>query len=349
MNRHRPTPSRLKLAELAIVNDVLAEAATADRPLERQIDDRVAETRGRPKRVLKELGEMLRAGDSPADAIRGMPDAFPTRYADVVAAGVRADRLGPVLAAFSDDVWRATDLRRQIGRLLVYPSLVLVTAYVLSLFVLGEVLRRYVATYRDIRLDPPLLLDTLHAVGRTSLYWGWIPPLIFLVFLIRWRGTDDARLLATDRGANPLLRVPAVASALTDFRSARLARLVADLVGANVPLGDAVRLGLAATDDDRDADDEADSGERLPPYLAWLVANPGSPGDFAAKLAGAAEVYRGRAERALAWFRLSAPVALVVVIGGAVTLLYGLSFFVPLIELLDDLARPVAPMTGGHR
>ncbi|MEM7809915.1 MAG: type II secretion system F family protein [Planctomycetota bacterium] len=352
-----PRP-RLSLPQLASVNDVITEAVVGDRPLEQEIEARAADSRGRVRTILERLGRQLRAGVPLGRAVRDMPDALPAGYADVIEAGIRTDRLGRVLGSYSDDVWRASDLHRQIGRFLIYPILVTVTAYGLFLFVIGEVLDKYVQTYVDIRADPPWLLETLHGIAETSPLWGWLPPVIIAAGVIRWRGQNDTRLLSTREGRNPFLRIPGVASAVADFRVARLANFAADLLDADVPFDAALRLATAAADGDEarqqasgdiDQDIVGPSEERLPPYLFWLLTADPVPDDLAAKLAAAAEIYTARAERSLAWFRLAAPLTLLVLIGGVAAVLFALSFFAPLIELLGDLSTPVSHPGGEHR
>jgi hypothetical protein len=52
-------------------------------------------------------------------------------------------------------------------------------------------------------------------------------------------------------------------------------------------------------------------------------------------------MYRESAERRAARLRTLAPIVALVLFGGTVTLLYGLTLFVPVVELLRTLARYV--------
>jgi hypothetical protein len=53
----------------------------------------------------------------------------------------------------------------------------------------------------------------------------------------------------------------------------------------------------------------------------------------------AADTYRASAQRRLERWRVAMPLALCVVVGGGATLLYGLALFVPIVDLLEALAR----------
>jgi hypothetical protein len=52
-----------------------------------------------------------------------------------------------------------------------------------------------------------------------------------------------------------------------------------------------------------------------------------------------ADTYRASAQRRLDRWALAAPLLLCVVVGGGATLLYGLALFVPIVDLLNGLAR----------
>jgi type II secretory pathway component PulF len=130
--------------------------------------------------------------------------------------------------------------------------------------------------------------------------------------------------------------------------------LLALLVEHDVPLQEGLRLAAWATGDSRltsAALQMADATQRgqsiaqgavavgqLPPFLRWALASPAEAGSLVRTLRSASELYRRRAERGTARLRAVAPMLTCVVLAGGVTLLYCLSVFVPLYQLICDLS-----------
>src|SRR5262249_25568303 len=77
---------------------------------------------------------------------------------------------------------------------------------------------------------------------------------------------------------------------------------------------------------------------QFPPYLRWALLHSVETIGLGRALTSAAEIYRQSAQRRQERLRIVAPIAVCAVLGGGATLLYGLSLFVPVVQLLRTLA-----------
>ena len=84
-------------------------------------------------------------------------------------------------------------------------------------------------------------------------------------------------------------------------------------------------------------DDNA-AAKQFPPFLRWALLHSEATTGRARALRMAADIYRQAAKRREERLRIVAPMVVCVVLGGGVTLLYGLSLFVPVVQLLRAMA-----------
>jgi type II secretory pathway component PulF len=137
-------------------------------------------------------------------------------------------------------------------------------------------------------------------------------------------------------------------------RCANFAAALAALLGGGTPLHAA--LGIAAESsgdpdlrrgaealavavkDGRFPSDDGPIALRFPPFLRWAIWHSETSIGRGHALQIAARMYRESADRRAERLQTLAPVVTVVLVGGSVVLLYGLTLFVPVVEMLRALA-----------
>ena len=185
-------------------------------------------------------------------------------------------------------------------------------------------------------------------------YWVAVPP-VFLAALWFSRFRPAHMPLTSPRSWPTLMnRFSVVASVTADQRRASLAELLALLVEHEVPLHEALPLAARAIGDRKltstagqvssEADlqqslsQDSDLANELPPFLRWALTGASEAEDVAHNLRLAAKTYRHRAQRRAQWLRVMVPTLACVFLAGGVTLLYCLSMFGPLIQLIRDMS-----------
>jgi len=127
---------RLRAAEFAEVNGLLASVVERGMDLGPAMDLLVAQAQGRSARAaLEAVARRLREGIPLPEALAGSPDLFPEDYRVLVKAGLESGRLGEVLRLSQDYSLLRARILRNVARLVLYLSfgLVLCTAVLFAL------------------------------------------------------------------------------------------------------------------------------------------------------------------------------------------------------------------------
>jgi general secretion pathway protein F len=340
---------------LIALSDEIAALARAGIPLEVGLGGMTASGSREIRELAELLADDLKRGTPLPAALERQGRRLPPLYAAVVAAGLRSGRLPDVLERLTRFARLLRETRRQLGLALIYPGLIVALSYFLFLFVLRHVGAELLTMARPSGLRPSPVTAAILALNRTMEYWMWIPPAVALL-LAGWLWIAQRRLVPrTAFGRFTLGCVPWMRGTIRNFHLATFADLLGLLVEHGVPLSDALVLAAEATGERRFVDaarslsGEIEQGRALseaigarrvfPPFMRWMIATADRQGSLAAALRQLAEMYRRRALASAEWFRIVAPVVLVLVVGGSAVLLYALGLFYPLTQFLSDLTR----------
>ncbi len=341
------------LDELIALNDEIAALARAGVPIERGLAGLSCDLPGHLGRISGILAERLARGESLSAAMAAEPEVFPPVYRALVEAGLRSGRLAPVLEALAVSARRLRDVRQTMLHALLYPLGVVILACSLSVFMFQKVLPSLALVYDR---HPPTGLKVLGAIGDYSDVWGSIVPgAIIVLMAIWWYRSSRALVLQSGRGARLFGMLPGVRRVVASSQAASLAEILALLLEQGVPLDEAILLA-ADTVGDRATRDAAQTlalniqrgaapttdvprKSGLAPLVRWLMIGGQNQRTLVPLVRHTAEVYRQRTLRQADWLRFYLPALLTAGIGGTVTLLYGLSLFLPLTHMFEDLAR----------
>jgi general secretion pathway protein F len=346
-----PTGGAISLDHLIALNDEIAALVRAGVPLERGLTEVGEDLRGTLGTVTTTLGNRMARGESLAQAVEAEGSAFPRVYRAVIEAGLRSGRLAVALEGLAAYARGYADLRRALGMALVYPVVVLVLGYGLFVGFVWLVAPKFLAAFADFRLPIRGPIAWFAYLGGTLPYWVAVGPVVLLLFWTWWAWSGRSASLQGGWGG-PIGWLPGTRRMAADTRAANFADLLALLVEHQVPLQDAVTLAAEATGDAslrRAAGTIADAirrgeppgdgaGGALPPLLGWLMATGARQGGLAAALRQAAGLYRRRALQRADLLRAMLPTVMLFAIGATATLFYTLSLFIPLTELLGNLA-----------
>jgi type IV pilus assembly protein PilC len=240
------TPHRIKRVELMHLSRQLAAFIRAGIPILDAIGTLAAES-GRPaaRRVLTAIGDDLRAGSTLADAVDRYPEDFPAFYRGILHSAELTGRLDVVLDQLSVYLERDLEARRKIKGALTYPAIVAamsaVTVVVLSAFVLPKFEDFFAGLDAELPLTTRMLLGTSRFLGH---WWLFILGGLAVVVI--------AALAAvrTERGRaawhRTVLGIPIVGGTIRYALIERFTRILASMVGAGVPLPDAMAVATQA-------------------------------------------------------------------------------------------------------
>ncbi|HEX2040251.1 MAG TPA: type II secretion system F family protein [Acidimicrobiales bacterium] len=193
------------------------------------------------RRVLAEVGESLRAGETFLGAITAHPRVFPEFYRGMIGAAELTGQLDSVLDRLAHYLERDLEAKRKIRSALAYPLVVLgmsiVTVCVLTIFVLP----RFRTFFDSLNTELPLPTRMLLAATDFLADWWYAFAGLALVLLVagvlvRRSPRGRARLDAM------VLRLPAVGETVRYAVIERFCRVLASMAQAGVPLPEAMTV-----------------------------------------------------------------------------------------------------------
>jgi general secretion pathway protein F len=345
----------ISIEQLLALNEEIAALVRAGIPLDRGLLEAGRDVRGRLGRIAGALGRRLGRGESLVDALHAEERAIPPLYRAVVEAGTRAGRLPVALEGMARYVRGYAEARTAIGLALWYPLLVLSLAYGLFVGLIWVVVPRFIGVFETLGVPVVAPLRWLEWLNRAVAYWWPVGPIALVILVLAWFGSGRTSGLRA-RLWNGLRLFPWMNAMLADYEAANFAELLALLLEHQVPYSSALVLAAESTGDPRLVRGARQVGEALErgepagtalenvhhrsflPLLRWVLATGQVQGSLVRALENVADLYRKRAKYQAEKLYVFLPTILLLVIGGAAALFYGLALFVPLINLLRELS-----------
>jgi type IV pilus assembly protein PilC len=198
------------------------------------------------QRVLAEMADSLRSGQTFAGAAAEHPEAFPPYYLGILGSAELTGNLDIVLDQLSDYIERDTEARRKISSALMYPVIVLVMAVVAVVVITTFVLPRFATFFSSLHAKLPLPTRILMSIANFVKNDWYVLVMIAVVL-----GIIVTLLMVTERGRdirdNLLLRIPALGDLIRTAILERFCRILCSMVGAGVPLPEALQVTTDTT------------------------------------------------------------------------------------------------------
>jgi type IV pilus assembly protein PilC len=241
------TSEKAKRAEVMHFSRQLSAFIRAGVPIADAMEILQAETKDKVlKRVLADMIESLRRGDSLSAAVAPHSEAFPPFYVSVLRSVELTGQLDLVLDQLSQYLERDLEARRKIKAALAYPAMVMLMSLMTVGIMAGFVLPKFKVFFDS--LDAKLPLPTRILLGGTGILTTWWWALLMAVVL----GIAGLLTLArTPFGRRmkdgTMLKLPAVGVVVRFAVVERFCRILSSMVQAGVPLPDALRLAADGT------------------------------------------------------------------------------------------------------
>jgi type IV pilus assembly protein PilC len=198
------------------------------------------------QRVLAEMSDSLRAGETFATAASDHPEAFPPYYLGILRSAELTGNLDTVLDQLSEYIDRDTEARRKITSALIYPGIVLLMAIAAVVVITAFVLPRFESFFKTLHAKLPLPTRILISISNVFVNDWFVFVGALLVIL-----AGVVLLVATVRGRDlrdsMLLRIPVLGDLVRTAILERFCRILCSMVGAGVPLPEALLVTGQAT------------------------------------------------------------------------------------------------------
>ncbi|HYG22793.1 MAG TPA: type II secretion system F family protein [Verrucomicrobiae bacterium] len=189
----------------------------------------------------KEIHDRVVDGMSLADAMAKSPETFPRVYTAMVQAGETGGFLDLVLSQISDFQAREKDLKSKVMTAMLYPMILLVLALGVLVFLMVFFIPRFQKIFAGFGGDLPLItqviVGTSHVIRSYGLFVAF--GVVLLALLLRnWFTSETGRRV----WEGVMLRSPIVGPLAARFAMARFCRMLGTLLGAGVPLVQALNV-----------------------------------------------------------------------------------------------------------
>ncbi len=198
------------------------------------------------KKLLVGVIKDVEGGDQLGDALAKYPNAFSDVYVNMVRAGESAGILDDILKRLAYQQEKNSTIRKKIKSAMTYPmvlvGITIVAFFGLMLFVIpqiGKILKDLGGEDAEL----PLITQIMLGISSTLInFWFIIIPLVIaaVFFALRYFKTPSGKSLLH----HVILRVPGLKTIIIKVAIARFARTFSALIGAGVPVLEA--LGITA-------------------------------------------------------------------------------------------------------
>jgi len=210
----------------------------------------------------KEIRDLVIDGVSMSAAMARSPETFPRVYVAMVEAGETGGFLDVVLAQIADFQAREKDIKSKAVSALMYPVILLVLAIGVLIFLMVFFIPRFQIVFKSFNADLPLLTQMIVKTSQVVRDYGLfvaVGVVVAVLSLRNWFKSEKGRRA----WEGFILRTPIVGPLLAQFAMARFTRMLGTLLGAGVPLINALNVARRSIGNQVLVDAVSDSIDRV--------------------------------------------------------------------------------------
>src|SRR5438477_12996577 len=189
----------------------------------------------------KEVHDLVIDGMPLADAMAKSPETFPRVYVAMVEAGETGGFLDVVLNQIADFQAREKEMRSKVMTALLYPTILLVLALAVLVFLLVFFIPRFQTIFTGFGAKLPVLTQMIVSTSELLRGYG-----LFLVLGLGITGLLIRTWLVSEAGRRSweglIIRAPVIGPLIAQFAMSRFCRMLGTLLGAGVPLINALNV-----------------------------------------------------------------------------------------------------------
>ncbi len=193
------------------------------------------------KRMMVEVEDGLRRGETLTDCLDRHPKTFPAFYRGILRSAELTGQLDAVLDQLAKYLERDLEARRKVKAALIYPAIVALMSVGTVVILAAFVLPRFKVFFASLNTKLPLPTRILLAITDFVASWWW--AMLGGVVVL---GVAYALMIRTEGGRHirdrVLLRLPVIGAAVRYALVERFCRVLASMAGAGVALPEAMRV-----------------------------------------------------------------------------------------------------------
>lgn len=239
--------ARIKAKVLVQFTTQLATLQNAGLPIVRCLRILATQQRIGPFRdAVSNVADDVEGGDSLSVAFGKHPEYFDSLYLNMVKAGEAGGILDQILERLASFAEKAEAIRGKIKGALTYPVVVIGFAVLIVAGVMVFIVPKFEEVFRQMNVEMPALTQALLVVARFFQKWWWTIGLalvlLYVGFIFGLRAYGFRKVVHRFQ-----LKVPVFGELLKKTVVARFARTFGTLLGAGVPILEALTIIRDAT------------------------------------------------------------------------------------------------------
>jgi len=193
------------------------------------------------EKIIDSIQSSVEGGQSLYDALLVHDEIFSPLYLSLVRAGELAGVLGTVLDQLSNNMQRSEDFKAKVKSAMLYPAIVLVAMFIVSLIMVFFVMPQMAQLYSEFEADLPLT-TSLMINGSEFIRIHWY----LLILLIAALGATIIYFIKSDNGKTyfdtNILKLPIIGQLQHKIISTNVIRTLALLNNAGVSIVESLEI-----------------------------------------------------------------------------------------------------------
>ena len=290
-------------------------------------------------------------GDTLANSMRRQNGVFPDMLCNMVEAGEASGSLDKSFTRMAIQFEKDAKLEAAVKKALIYPIVLIVVMIGVVFAMMTFVIPKFMGMFEEIGGELPVVTKALIAVSDVFVGYWWLMVIIVFLLAIGYKmfyGTDKGKYLVD----KIKLKIPALGPVQTKSACARLGRTLCTLLGAGVPMIDALDITSRSMDNVhykiamKEAKDQVTRGVTLsrplktcglfPPMVIHMVSIGEETGNIETMLENVANYYEEDVQNATESMMALMEPAIIIVMAGMVGFLV-LAMLSPMFSLYENL------------
>lgn len=307
------------------------------------------------KKILLDIGERVEGGESLSRSMQRHPRTFSNLFIGLIRAGEIGGVLEESLQRLSQFLEKDVELRRKVKAALTYPTLVMVAAAGIVIFLVAYIVPEFAKLFKDIGLkedDFPKSTKFLIDLSNNLRHNGIVMALSAIAVIVAWRLFVNTRF--GRRVADRIkLYVPVFGQLHRKVCLARFSRTMGTLLTSGVPIlqametvagtvgnaimADAVMDARARIREGDRIGDPLEASKMFPPMVVHMIGVGEESGSLDYMLQKIADFYESEVEATLQSLTSALEPILIVGLGFVVGFIV-IAMFAPLLKVIEKLS-----------
>ena len=183
----------------------------------------------------------IEKGETLARSMAQFPQVFPPLMIHMVAAGEASGSLEVAMDRMGTQFEKSAKIKSLIGKAMIYPSAVLIIAFVVVVVLLVTVIPSYADMFDDLGTELPMITKIVQSLSNFIIdYWFILLPLLAGAAFLVWyySKTDSGKHLFGKLS----IKLPILSNMTVKSASSMAARTLSTLLAAGVSLNDSVEI-----------------------------------------------------------------------------------------------------------